>query len=162
MFQSDVNIQSGHVWTEVFDSNTYSWGNPSMPLLVTLWVLLFLCLFRNTILKLWNLVPILSIADFEIDEGLPNYFLTIDDEDRHWSLTEERYSKHCLGVQTLDQYTVQKFETTKIGEKHMKGTHCYDILASEVYQKDFQYYGPALGEERNEYIRDGDDDEGND
>jgi hypothetical protein len=42
------------------------------------------------------------------------------------------------------------------------GAHCYDILASEQYAKDFQYYSPALGEERNSYIKDADDEEGND
>ncbi len=42
------------------------------------------------------------------------------------------------------------------------GAHCYDILASEQYAKDFQYYSPALGEERNSYIKDDDEDEDND
>lgn len=42
------------------------------------------------------------------------------------------------------------------------GAHCYDILASEQYAKDFQYYSPALGDERNSYIKDDDEDEDND
>ncbi len=42
------------------------------------------------------------------------------------------------------------------------GAHCYDILASEKYAKEFQYYSPALGDERNSYIKDDDEDEGND
>lgn len=42
------------------------------------------------------------------------------------------------------------------------GAHCYDILASEKYAKEFQYYSPALGEERNSYIKDADNEEGND
>jgi hypothetical protein len=162
MYKDDTNIKSGHEWTEVFSSETYSWGNPAMPLLVTFWVVVFLCFFRNTILKLWNLVPVLSIADFEIDEGLPNYFETIDDNDRNWSITEEEYSNKYLGVKALDTYTFEKFRTTTIGQKHMKGTHCYDILANEVYAKDFQYFSPAVGEDRNLFIRDDDDDEGND
>ena len=42
------------------------------------------------------------------------------------------------------------------------GAHCYDILASEQYAKDFQYFSPALGDDRAKYIKDADDDEDND
>jgi hypothetical protein len=42
------------------------------------------------------------------------------------------------------------------------GAHCYDILASEQYAREFQYFSPALGEERAYYIKDADDDEDND
>lgn len=42
------------------------------------------------------------------------------------------------------------------------GAHCYDILASEQYAKDFQYFSPSLGKERAQYIKDADDDEDND
>ena len=42
------------------------------------------------------------------------------------------------------------------------GAHCYDILASEAYAKAFQYFSPALKEERAAYIKDADDDEDND
>jgi hypothetical protein len=44
----------------------------------------------------------------------------------------------------------------------MKGTHCYDILANEQYQTAFQYYSPHLDEDRNDFIKDDDEDESND
>lgn len=62
----------------------------------------------------------------------------------------------------LDDDTLSKFRNTRIGKSHMKGTHCYDILANELYLDDFQYFGPALGAERADYIKDDDDNEDND
>jgi hypothetical protein len=38
----------------------------------------------------------------------------------------------------------------------MKGTHCYDILANELYLDDFQYFSPAKGD-RGQWIKDDDD-----
>ncbi len=73
-----------------------------MPLLVTFWVLLTLVLFRNKLMWLWNKVPFLSIASFEIDENLPNYFKAIDEEDLKWSVFEERYAREIMDLQTLD------------------------------------------------------------
>lgn len=62
----------------------------------------------------------------------------------------------------LDEDTLYKFRNTKMGEGHMKGTHCYDILANELYLDDFQYFSAALGDERAAYIKDDDEDESND
>jgi hypothetical protein len=73
-----------------------------MPLLVTFWVILTLIFFRNTLMKLWNLVPFLSIASFEIDENLPNYFKAIDENDLKWSVYEERYAREIMDFKTLD------------------------------------------------------------
>lgn len=53
-------------------------------------------------------------------------------------------------------------EAKKQSYREIKGTHCYDILANEQYQKDFQYYSPHLDDARNDFIKDDDDDEGND
>ena len=54
------------------------------------------------------------------------------------------------------------FEAKKQKYREIKGTHCYDILANEQYQKDFQYFSPHLDDARNDFIKDDDDDEGND
>jgi len=43
----------------------------------------------------------------------------------------------------------------------MKGVHCYDILANPLYLDDFQYFSPSM-QDREKYIIDDDDDEGND
>jgi len=75
---------------------------PSMPLLVTFWVIFTLVFFRNTLLKMWNMIPFLSVANFDIDEGLPNYFEAVDEDDLKWSVFEERYSREIMNLQILD------------------------------------------------------------
>jgi hypothetical protein len=163
MYLDDQDIYSGHTWTEVFSSAAYGTDKPSMPLLYLFWTLLVLTVFKSLLLKFWNLFPFLSIGDFEIDEGLDNYFKTLDTNDRAWSLQEEKYYRKNLGLRVLGEYEKHKLEEVKEGENVMKGgAHCYDILASEQYAKDFQYYSPALGDERSCYIKDDDEDEDND
>lgn len=159
---ADEPRTSGHLISGAFNSGAFSSHNVAMPLLVTFWILLLLTLFRNVIYNLlMALLPFLHIGNFEIDEDLDNYFNTIDDEDRNWSIKEEENARAVLGMHVLDDETLKRFRETKIGKSHMKGTHCYDILANELYLDDFQYFSPAK-EGRNEYIKDDDDDEDND
>jgi hypothetical protein len=88
--------------------------------------------------------------------------LTIDDHDRHWSVAEEEHSRNALNLKVLPDETLNKFKETKLKEGcQMKGVHCYDILANPLYLDDFQYFSPAM-EDREKYIIDDDEDEGND
>lgn len=103
------------------------------------WIFLFGTLFRNLLYKLharWfpNYV---KVGDLEIDEDLDNYFNTIDDNDRNWSIVEEENSRKTYKLQTLTDETLLKFKNTKIGASLMKGVHCYDILANPLYLDDF-------------------------
>lgn len=158
----DDPMVTNHVLSEVFKSHAYQNSNVAMPLLVTFWVILGLTLFRAFIYKcLCWVLPVLQIGDFEIDEGLPPYFETLDDNDRNWSIEEEKNARENLGLHILDDETLQKLKTTSLGSGHMKGTHCYDILANELYLDDFQYFSPAKGD-RGQWIKDDDDEEGND
>ena len=43
--------------------------------------------------------PHLVIGDIEIDEIIDNYWLSIDDKDRTWTLEEDKYSTEKLGIQ---------------------------------------------------------------
>ena len=159
---ADSPRESYHLFTGVFSSHSYSTSNVAMPLLVTFWVLLVLVVFRNFIYKtLMAILPFLHIGNFEIDEDLDNYFNTIDDNDRNWSLKEEENARQVLNMHITDDETLKRFRETKMGSSHMKGTHCYDILANELYLDDFQYFSPAL-DDRNQYIKDDDEDEDND
>jgi len=120
-----------------------------MPILYTFWALLILTVFKSYLMKLWNFFPFLSVGDFEIDEGLDNYFKTLDENDRQWSLLEEKYYRKNVGLRILTEFERHKLEDTPQGDNVMKGgAHCYDILASEQYAKEFQYFSPALKEER--------------
>ena len=63
---------------------------PALPLIITFWGLLFCTLFRNA---MWNLliilIPSIRVGELVVDEGLSNYFKTLDDLDRNWSAAEE-------------------------------------------------------------------------
>ncbi len=162
LIYSNLDRTSGHYVSEVFTGATYSTENVALPLLVTFWILLVVIFFRGIIYSaLCFVLPFLAIGNFEIDEDLDNYFNTIDDNDRNWSIKEEENARDVLGMHILEDETLQRFRDTKIGASHMKGTHCYDILANEQYLDDFQYFSPAR-EDRNEFIKDDDDEEGND
>lgn len=151
-----------HYISSVFTEGAFSTHSPAMPLLVMFWVILILVLFRNFLYKaLITVIPALHIGNFEVDEGLDNYFNTLDDNDRNWSLKEEENARNVLQMRILDDETMQKLSSTKLGKTHMAGTHSYDILANELYLDDFQYFSPSKPD-RNEYIKDDDEDEDND
>lgn len=159
---SDQPSKTSHSFTGVFSGAAFNFAEVSAPLLLTFWLFLVLTLFRNMIYKaLITVLPVLAIADFEVDEGLDNYFNTIDDKDREWSIKEEQNARDVLNMQILENRTLQRFQETKIGESHMKGTHCYDILANEQYLDDFQYFDAAKPD-RGDWIKDDDEDDSND
>ena len=119
-------------------------------------------IFKNFFYKaLTTILPFLHIGNFEIDEDLDNYFNTIDDKDRQWSIKEEQNARDNLKLHVLEDETLRRFQESKKGEKVINGTHCYDILANELYLDDFQYYSPALPD-RGAYIKDDDEDDSND
>lgn len=154
--------KTGHIWTEVFKCETYSTNNPAMPLLVMFWFLAVTTIFRDFLYRhITRLFPSLRVGEIEIDEDLDNYFNTIDDNDRNWSIKEEENARQTLKMKVLTDETLEKFKTTKMDKSHMKGVHCYDILANPLYLDDFQYFTPAM-DNRNDYIIDDDDDEDND
>lgn len=129
---SDVT-RSGHLWTESFSLEAYN-ANPGMPLLIMFWVFLLGTIFRNYIYKhLANKWASLRVGEFEIDEDLDNYFKTLDDHDRNWSIQEEEYTREVMNMRLLQDETLEKFKNTQPSGPNMKGVHCYDILANPFY-----------------------------
>ena len=82
-----------------------------MPLLVMFWVLSVGIFFRNTAyVYLKRAFPkVFKIGDIEVDEGLPNYFTTLDDHDRNWSIKEEENSRNALKMNILHDESLAKF-----------------------------------------------------
>lgn len=157
---SDIKL-TGHVWTEVFSIEHYQ-RHPAMPLLITFWIVLFGTILRNVAMKYGTKVfPGMKIGELEIDEDLDNYFHTLDDHDRNWSIKEEEYTRDTLNMKILEDETLDRLKNTEKGESHMKGVHCYDILANPLYLDDFQYFSSSQ-DNRADYIIDDDEDEGND
>lgn len=102
-----------------------------------------------------------KIREIEVDEGLDNYFKTLDDHDRNWSIKEEENARNVLKLKILNDETLEKFRNTTLGTQHLEGIHCYDILANPLYLDDFQYFSPSMPD-RQKFIIDDDVDEGND
>ena len=72
----------------------------------------------------------MSIGVFDIDEDLDDYFQTLDDNDRNWSLKEEINAREILGMNILTDETLKNLQKPTQGKSQIKGTHCYDILAN--------------------------------
>lgn len=162
--RSSDSIDPGHYWTEVFTSDAYV-NNPACPILLTFWFLLIFTIFREPIWAfLMAKINWFKVAEMELDEGLPNFFETLDDTDRNWSIQEEKNCQEVMNFDLLPRETYEGLKNTKAKDPNrtIQGTHSYDILANILYTDDFQYFSPALMDDRKKYIIDDDDDEDND
>lgn len=97
----------------------------------------------------------------ELDEDIDNYYNCLDDHDRKWSIMEEENSRSVMLMNILNNETLEKLKSTKMGKGHLQGVHSYDILANPLYLDDFQYFSADLPD-RAKYIIDDDEDEDND
>jgi hypothetical protein len=48
------------------------------------------------------------IGELEVDEGLDNYFTTLDDHDRQWSIKEEENARNALKMKIITDETLGK------------------------------------------------------
>ena len=136
---------------------------PAWPLL-----LLFTFMFLNQILGsavmrcLTRCFPNLEIGDVELDEDIDNYWASLDDKDRNWAIKEDQHATDTLGLQLLTKkQKASLLSSSKTQGRTLQGCHSYDILANPLYFDDFQYVSASL-ENRENYIIDDDDEEGND
>lgn len=158
-------FQSQHLWTSVLTPAGWAW--PAFPMIFTFCLVLAFNLIGGPItLQAQKCFSFLKVGDVVLDENLPDYWEALDDEDKHWSYKEETNMRENYGVSILadDEFADLK---TAISEKHdgtkktIKGAHTYDILANPNYCQWFQYVSAAQ-ENRSDFIKDGDDNEGND
>jgi hypothetical protein len=126
-------------------------------------VVLFFTIFRDFVMKVLSMIfpGMIRVGELQVDENLDNYFRALDDHDREWSIKEEENARKNLGLKTLDDETLHKLKTSRMGKDHLEGVHSYDILANPLYLDDFQYFSPYI-ENREKYIIDDDEDEEND
>jgi len=125
-------------------------------------IFVFIFFFHKAVEKI--IFKIFPNLDFQnhIEENVDNFFKSLDDEDRDWSIKEHLNAKNELGINLFDQDMIEKLNTIKgDGSATIQGVHSYDILANPQYFDDFLYF-PANLENRNDYIIDDDDEEGND
>ena len=77
-------------------------------------------------------------------------------------MKEDQYATQNLGMQLLTVRQKKALESSAptLG-KPLQGCHSYDLLANPLYFDDFQYISASL-QNRENYIIDDDEDEGND
>lgn len=125
-------------------------------------VFVVIFLFSKVIEKfIFKIFPSMDFSN-HIEENVDNFFKSLDDEDRDWSIQEHKNAKNELGINLFDQDMIQKLNSIKgDGSATIQGVHSYDILANPQYFDDFLYF-PANLPDRADYIIDNDEDEGND
>lgn len=112
---------------------------------------LFIYFFFLFALRMWGKVAENTIndqLDQENEESIDTYFKCLDNDDRNWSLEEEKYARRVFKfdnepLRMLYDYSVDKLEHTKLGNNHLTGIHSYDILRNPNYVGDFQYKSPS-------------------
>jgi len=147
---------------------------PAWPLMALFTFLLLNRLIGDWFMSvLYKCFPSLQIGDITLDEDIENYFVSLDDKDRNWSVEEDRYQTDKLGLQILTKHQkVAMIESERRKEqilnsgqrtqiRTLQGCHSYDILANPLYFDDFQYVSASV-KDREKFIIDDDDEEGND
>ena len=136
---------------------------PAWPLLATFGLLLFCQIFGSMIMRcfVWCF-PSLEIGDISLDEDIDNYWAALDEKDRNWATKEDQHATEKLGLQIFTKKQKAALANSTMTERRtLQGCHSYDILANPLYFDDFQYVSASL-ENRDLYIIDDDEDEGND
>lgn len=103
----------------------------------------------------------MTITEMTIDETIDLYQNCLDQDDKDFTLEEERNSLK-YGIRTMLSETKKDIAEAEINIKcHLKGVHTYDLLRNPTYHQAFSYYS-ADNKFRELMIVDGDDDESND
>ena len=95
-----------------------------------------------------------------LDENIDSYHKCLDDDDRSWTIKEEENCRNILQLKTMYDQTLDKMKNNRINKCHLEGIHTYDILRNPTYVQNFQYVSPNI-EDRENIIKDGDDDNEN-
>jgi hypothetical protein len=110
-YQTEESPQprSGHIWYSVFLKDGYV-TPASLPLILFFWVFFVGTVFRNPIYKYlaYWFPDYVKVGDFEVDEDLDNYFHTLDQNDRNWSIVEEKNARENLNMKILTDYTLHQ------------------------------------------------------
>lgn len=155
-------LRSDHTMEDVFTKE--GWTCPSWPLLAFFFFTLFCLWFGRFIMPCFEkCCPKIKLSDFQVDQPIDNYFASVDQEDREWSVKEEENARENLrNLRILEDDQWEKFKNTpETTGSTLQGVHSYDILANPLYADRFQYVSAAIPN-RTDFIIDDDEDEGND
>jgi hypothetical protein len=148
--------RTGHLYNDPF--TRAEWNSPAWPMLAMFFVLILVLILE----RIGVFHQLLRIKNIEIVEEMGNYFESLAEQDRRWSVMEEEYARANLeGLQILTDEALAKLKDKKLRGKPLQGIHSYDILANPAYSESFNYVSVSVPD-RNIYIIDGDSDEEND
>lgn len=101
---------TSHIVTDIFSSQGYVC--PIWPMIVVFYFTIFFCWFGEFILPMFEYCcPKLKISAIEVDQPIDNYFASCDDEDRAWTVEEEKNSRE--NIQDLKILLDSQFEKMK-------------------------------------------------
>jgi len=149
---------SNHVWFALPDD-----FEPAVYLKLFFFLYVAYLLFKATIVKAVEMCcDITSYSEWNIDETIDLYQNCLDDDDKNFSIHEEK-TLRAHGIQTQFDETQEKLRGGKLRDEkmHLKGVHTYDILRNPAYSSAFQYFASGLPN-RADYIIDDNLDEGDD
>lgn len=90
--QQQSTFITQHTYVQVFTKEGYS--APAWPLLIMTYILGFVYLLGPVIqIGLSKLFPNYIIGDIEVENNMDNYWATLDDTDRNWTIKEEQNSR---------------------------------------------------------------------
>jgi len=114
-------------------------ATPAWPLVVILVTLILNLICGSRIFRFFvMLYPDLEIGDVQIDEDIDNYWASLDEKDREWSIKEDKYSKETLRLQILtNEQSARLNSAEQVIGRTLQGCHSYDILANPLYFDDF-------------------------
>lgn len=147
---------TGHDWASIMTVNQ------STPMLLIGACLVVITVMRvafyETLTK-WGFT--LTSNTIEVDENLPNFFEAVKLKDADWIVKESNYYKEKYGIQFVRESVVKRLDDWKLAKKPISGIAWYNLLANQKYEREFNYF-PTDMTDREDFIVDGDDAEGND
>jgi len=154
-----ATVTERYPW-EIFNSE--GWDLPAWPYLLLFWLwLVYLTVGEWIWACIIHYFPSMEIGDVELNEDIDNYYRALDEPEREWTVKEEENCRNVLGMRCLPDEAFERFKNAAPSDATIDGVHTYDILANPFYTDAFQYFSAALPD-REMYIVDDDDDEGND
>jgi len=80
----------------------------------------------------------IRIGDLELNEDIDNYWASLDEDDRKWSIAEEANSRTLLTSKLMPDEQFERLQSVKMTKgKTLQGVHSYDILSNPLYFDDF-------------------------
>jgi len=164
MFENVVNqiststtpMVTGHDWSTL---TNVTQATPMLLIGACLVVITFFRVFFYETLTQWGFT--LTANNIEVDENLPCFFEAVKLKDADWIVKECNYYKEKYGFQFVRQRVVDRLDDWQLAKKPISGIAWYNLLANPRYEREFNYF-PTDMDDREDFIVDGDDAEGND